>query len=198
LKREEKFCIIWTGIGEKVMSMPLEDMEKTRKEMATTNDDKPRDEPRVYESGYFLLSQQITSLRDSMDSKFEAARKETEFKFSEVRKEIKELSDKTDARFAKVDQKFDEVRKEIKELSDKTDARFAKVDDKFDEIRKEIKELADRTDARFNELIHRYDEKFGKIDTKFDEVRREINGLQRWMIASINILFKFRYLPTPT
>jgi uncharacterized protein YdcH (DUF465 family) len=172
LKREEKFYIIWTVIGQKVMSMPLEDMEKTRKEMATTNDDKPRDEPRVYESGYFLLSQQITSLRDSMDSKFETARKETEFKFSEVRKEIKELSVKTDAR-------------------------FAKVDDKLDEIRKEIKELADRTDARFNELIHRHDEKFGKIDTKLDEVRKEINGLQRWMIASINILFKFRYLPIP-
>ncbi len=167
------------------MSIPLEDMEKTRKEIATTNDDQPRDEPRVYESGYFLLSQQITSLRDSMDSKFEAARKESDFKFSEVKREIKELSDKTDVRFAKVDEKFAEVRKEIKELSDKTDARFAKADEKFDEIRKEIKNLADRTDARFNELIRRYDEKFDKIDVKFDEVRKEINGLQRWMIASI-------------
>jgi len=167
------------------MSIPLEDMEKTRKEIATTNDDQPRDEPRVYESGYFLLSQQITSLRDSMDSKFEAARKETDFKFSEVKREIKELSDKTDVRFAKADEKFAEVRKEIKELSDKTDARFAKADEKFDEIRKEIKNLADRTDARFNELIRRYDEKFDKIDVKFDEVRKEINGLQRWMIASI-------------
>lgn len=113
------------------MSMAEKDIvNRAKDEMAASGDNIPPQEPRIYESGYFFLSQQINDLRDRMDAKFD----KVDTKFDSMRKEI-------DARFDKVDAKFDVVYKEIKALSDKTDARFDKVDDKFDGIHREISGL---------------------------------------------------------
>ncbi|WP_213950750.1 hypothetical protein [Tepidanaerobacter syntrophicus] len=80
-------------------------------------------EPKIYESGYFYLSQQINDLRDRMDAKFDRV----DAKFESMKKEM-------DSRFDKVDAKFEAVHKEIKDLSDKTDLRFEKMDEKFEKI----------------------------------------------------------------
>ncbi|MGI6484843.1 MAG: hypothetical protein GX759_00740 [Thermoanaerobacterales bacterium] len=103
--------------------MSLKDVDKAKSEVASGKDEDNRAEPKVYESGYFLLSQQINSLRDSMDSKFEYMRKETDTKFSDLRKEM-------DLKFNKVDERFD-----------KADLKFNKVDEKFDGVNKEIKDI---------------------------------------------------------
>ncbi|WP_213974966.1 hypothetical protein [Tepidanaerobacter acetatoxydans] len=110
-------------------------MSMAEKEIAAGNDEQRSNEthePKIFESGYFYLSQQINDLRDRMDAKFdrvdakfEANRKETDAKFEAVYKEIKDLSDKTDARFDKVDERFDKV-----------DERFEKIEDKFDALNK--------------------------------------------------------------
>lgn len=96
--------------------MPLEDVDKAKREVASGKDEDNQTEPKVYESGYFLLSQQINSLRDSMDSKFESMRKENDMKLSELRKEMDVKFDEVDERFNKIDAKFDEVYKEIKDV----------------------------------------------------------------------------------
>lgn len=110
--------------------MPLEDVDKAKREVASGKDEDNQTEPKVYESGYFLLSQQINSLRDSMDSKFESMRKENDMKLSELRKEMDVKFDKVDERFNKIDVKFDKV-----------DQRFVKIDAKFDEVYKEIEDV---------------------------------------------------------
>lgn len=105
-------------------------MGMSEKEIAAGNDEqRPNEthEPKIYESGYFYLSQQINDLRDRTDAKFDRV----DIKFESMKKEI-------DARFDRVDAKFDAVHKEIKDLSDKTDARF-------EAARRE-------TDARFDKL----------------------------------------------
>ncbi|WP_213951557.1 hypothetical protein [Tepidanaerobacter syntrophicus] len=96
-------------------------------------------EPKIYESGYFYLSQQINDLRNHMDAKFDRV----DAKFESMKKEM-------DSRFDKVDAKFDMVHKEIKDLSDKTDA-------KFEAVHKEIKDLSGKTDARFDRIEDKVD-----------------------------------------
>lgn len=98
-------------------------MSMAEKEIAAGNDEQRSNEthePKIFESGYFYLSQQINDLRDRMDAKFdrvdakfEANRKETDAKFDMVHKEIKDLSDKTDARFDKVDARFDRIEDKV-------------------------------------------------------------------------------------
>lgn len=138
-------------------------MSMAEKEIAAGNDEQRSNEtrePKIYETGYFLLSQQINSLRDSVDAKFET-----------TRKEIKELAEKTDM-------KFDTVYKDIKALSDKTDARFDRFDAKFAEVHKEIKDLSDKTDARFEAARK-------EADARFDKLNDKVDGLQRWAIGSV-------------
>ena len=161
--------------GGKVLSMPLEDMEKTKREIASSDDNNLN--PKVTDIGYLYLSQQINNLmqmqnefRNNMEIRFDNLRQE-------LKSEIKALSDKTDARFeaqaksfnqrfetqAKiVNEKFESLEKSIDEKFDKVDMKFDKIDAKFDKI----------------------DERFEKIDEKFDEMHRklkiETNGLQRW------------------
>ncbi|GAQ24539.1 hypothetical protein TSYNT_5386 [Tepidanaerobacter syntrophicus] len=96
-------------------------------------------EPKIYESGYFYLSQQINDLRNHMDAKFDRL----DAKFESMKKEM-------DSRFDKVDAKFDMVHKEIKDLSDKIDA-------KFEAVHKEIKDLSGKTDARFDRIEDKVD-----------------------------------------
>ena len=52
--------------------MPEEYRNKTN-EIAVSSDNSH--DPKIHESAYFLLSQQIVSLRDSMDTKIENLRK---------------------------------------------------------------------------------------------------------------------------
>jgi len=89
-------------------------MNKTKNEIAASEDNIPPHEPKIYESGYFYLSQQINDLRDRMDAKFD----KVDEKFSKI-----------DEKFDKVDEKFDSMRKEI-------DARFDKLNDKFDYLQR--------------------------------------------------------------
>lgn len=134
-------------------------MSVAEKEIAGGNGEQRQNEthePKIYESGYFYLSQQINDVRDRMDAKFDRV----DAKFEAVRKEIKDLSDKTDAR-------FDTVHKEIKDLSDKTDSGFDRVDIRLESIRKE-------TDARFD-----------RVDEKFNDIHKEISGLQKWAFGLI-------------
>ncbi len=86
----------------------------SEKEIAAGNDEQrpnethePKIEPKIFESGYFYLSQQINDLRDRMDAKFDRV----DAKFEAVHKEIKDLSDKTDAKFEKIEDKFDALNK---------------------------------------------------------------------------------------
>ncbi|MDD4569781.1 MAG: hypothetical protein PHE70_06610 [Tepidanaerobacteraceae bacterium] len=119
------------------MSMAEKEItSKTEIEIAASGDNIPPQEPKIYESGYFYLSQQINDLRDRMDAKFdrvdarfESMKRDTDARFEAVHKEIKDLSDKTDARFDKVDAKLESMRKE-------TDARFDGIEDKVDNLNK--------------------------------------------------------------
>jgi hypothetical protein len=80
-----------------VMSMAEKEIvNRTKNEIAAGGDNIPPQEPKIYESGYFFLSQQINDLRDRMDAKFD----KVDEKFDSMRKE-------TDARFDKLNDKFD-------------------------------------------------------------------------------------------
>lgn len=107
---------------------------KTKNEIAASEDNIPPHEPKIYESGYFFLSQQISALKDSMDAKFDRL----DSKFVEVHKEIKDLSNTMDARFEAArkesDARFEAARKE-------SDAKFDKINSKFDAIHREISGL---------------------------------------------------------
>ena len=65
------------------MSIPLEEMEKTKRETASGNDGP--DEHRMPEIGYFYLSQQISNLTQ-MHNEF---RGNTELRFDSLRQELK-------------------------------------------------------------------------------------------------------------
>jgi gas vesicle protein len=180
------------------LRMPLGDMENAKKEIASSNDDNQT--PKITDFGYLYLSQQINSLmqmqnefRNNMEIRFDNLR-------LEIKSEIKNLSDKTYA-------KFDEISKENKSLSDKTDTKFEalsnktsaninalsdKINVKFDEVNKDIKNLSDKTDTKFNALdlkinalSDKTDTRFDKVDLDIKETRKEINGLQRWAFALI-------------
>lgn len=83
------------------MSMAEKEIvNKTKNEIAASEDNIPPHEPKIYESGYFYLSQQINDLRDRMDVK------------------INDLRDRMDVKFDKVDEKFDSMRKEFNDKFD--------------------------------------------------------------------------------
>ncbi|WP_213973699.1 hypothetical protein [Tepidanaerobacter acetatoxydans] len=142
-------------------------MSMSEKEIAAGNDEQrpnethePKIEPKIFESGYFYLSQQINDLRDRMDAKFDRV----DAKFESMKKEM-------DSRFDKVDAKFEAVHKEIKDLSDKTDARFDRVDAKFEANRKE-------TDARFD-----------KIEDKFDALNKwAVGSVIAVLVGTISVI----------
>jgi archaellum component FlaC len=55
----------------------------------------------------------------------------------ELRKDIKDLDEKTDKRFEQVDKRFEQVDKRFEQV----DKRFEQVDKRFEEISKEIKNI---------------------------------------------------------
>ncbi len=185
------------------MRMPLGDMENAKKEIASSNDDNQT--PKITDFGYLYLSQQINSLmqmqnefRNNMEIRFDNLRLEikseiknlsdkTDAKFDEISKENKSLSDKTDA-------KFDEISKENKNLSDKTDAKFEtlsnktsaninalsdKTDLKLNEVNRDIKNLSDKTDAKFNALDLKINALSDKTDAGFDKVDLEVKEIRK-------------------
>lgn len=111
--------------------MPMDNMDVTKKELAVGNDEDRRAEPKIYETGYFLISQQIVSFKDSIDNKLDAIRKDIDVKFSDARKE-------TDA-------KLTEIRKEVSDARQETDAKLSEIrretDTRLSEVRKEISDV---------------------------------------------------------
>lgn len=67
-----------------MVSIPLDEMEKMKRE-AATSDDTHRNEPKMPEVGYFYLAQQINTLMQ-MHNEF---RNSTELRFDNLRQELK-------------------------------------------------------------------------------------------------------------
>lgn len=115
------------------MSIPMEDMERVKEEIASSNDNQNK-EQKITDIGYLYLSQQINNLMQMLNE----FRNNTEIRFDnqrqEFKNEIKALSDKTDARFA-------EMRKETNARFNGVDKKFDRVDTKFDNVYSEIKEV---------------------------------------------------------
>jgi hypothetical protein len=84
-----------------MMSMPLEDMEKMKKEVAGGADDRP-DEPKIPEIGYFYLAQQINNLMQMLNE----SRNNTDMRFDNQRQEFR----------AEIKGLKDEIKKDISEL----------------------------------------------------------------------------------
>lgn len=109
------------------MSMAEKEItNKTKSEIAASEDNNisPR-EPKIFESGYFYLSQQINDLRDRMDAKF----------------------DKIDEKFSKIDEKFDKVDAKFDSMRKETDARFDKIDARFEKINEKLDKFSDKIDS---------------------------------------------------
>lgn len=176
--------------------MSIEDVEKAKKEIASSNDNQNK-EQKITDIGYLYLSQQMNNMmqmlnefRNNIEIRFDNQRQEfkseiktlsdkVDTRFEEVEAEVKTLSDKaeTDTRFNKVDDRFDKVDKKF----DKVDERFDKVDERFGEVRTEIKTFSDKTDSRFDRIDTKFDDVYGEIR----EIRKEISGIQRWAFALI-------------
>lgn len=76
--------------------MPLDEMDKMKKEIASSSDDNHQDDPRMPEVGYFYLAQQINTLmqmqnefRNSIELRFDNLRQETKADIKVLRDELK-------------------------------------------------------------------------------------------------------------
>ncbi|WP_422446738.1 hypothetical protein [Thermoanaerobacterium sp. DL9XJH110] len=118
------------------MSMPLEDMEKAKKEVASS------DEPKIPEIGYFYLAQQVNTLmqmlnetRNNIDIRFDNQRQEFKGEIKSLREEIDGLREETKNSIISLKEETknnmsalrEEIKNEIKELRE--------------EIKNDIKEL---------------------------------------------------------
>jgi gas vesicle protein len=139
-----------------MMSMPLEDMEKMKKEVAGGADDRP-DELKIPEIGYFYLAQQINNLmqmlnesRNNTDMRFDNQRQEFKAEIRGLREEIKN--------------DISELKGEFNDFRNNTDIRF---DNQKQEFKAEIKGLKD------------------EIKNDISELKGEFNGIKTWFIGTI-------------
>lgn len=101
------------------MSMPLEDMEKAKKEAASGVDEQPQ---KIPEMGYFLLAQQINSLsqqissfRTELKQDINSLRSETKQDISEIKQDINSLRNQVKQDISEIKQELNSLRNEVKQ-----------------------------------------------------------------------------------
>lgn len=121
--------------GEDVMSMPMEDLSKAKREIASGTESNETNMAKISETAYFYLSQQINDLRDRTDSKSELLRAELKQEINSVKTEL--------------NQKIDSVRNELKQ---EIDSVKNELDQKIDSIRNELKQEILTLNNKFEQL----------------------------------------------
>jgi dsDNA-specific endonuclease/ATPase MutS2 len=128
--------------GEDVTSMPMEDLSKAKKEIASGTESNETNMAKISETAYFYLSQQINDLRDRTDSKSELLRAELKQEINSVKTELNqkidsvknELKQEIDSVKNELDQKIDSVRNELKQ-------EIITLNNKFEQLHLEVNQI---------------------------------------------------------
>ena len=124
------------------MSMPMEDLSKAKREIASGTESNETNMAKISETAYFYLSQQINDLRDRTDSKSELLRAELKQEINSVKTELNqkidsvrnELKQEINSLKTELNQKIDSVRNELKQ-------EILTLNNKFEQLHSEVNQI---------------------------------------------------------
>ena len=102
---------------------------------------------------------------------------------SEIRSDIRVLTETMKLGFKQIDKRFEQVDKRFEELVAQSDKRFEQVDKRFEELVAQSDKRFEQVDKRFEELVAQSDKRFEQVDKRFEmligQMDRRFDDVQR-------------------
>ncbi|WP_422446519.1 hypothetical protein [Thermoanaerobacterium sp. DL9XJH110] len=147
------------------MSMPMEDLSKAKREIASGTESNETNMAKISETAYFYLSQQINDLRDRTDSKSELLRAELKQEINSVKTEL--------------NQKIDSVRNELKqEINSVKTELNQKIDSVRNELKQEIDSVKNELEQKIVSVRNELKQEILTLNNKFEQLHSEVNQIR--------------------
>ena len=120
------------------------------------------------------VEEELRSLREMSESKFESLQREMNVRFDAVYQRFEVMDQRFEAmyeRFEAMDKRFEVMDKRFEVM----DQRFEAMDKRFEALQREMNVRFDASEKRFEALQREMNARFETVDMRFESLQREMN-----------------------